>query len=100
MPRYSRGRRGELQKPKNRSFTSSRQLIHFLATASDQEWQPFQDTAHHFLTEQKKPVRRLKKTHLHKLITTQPFDLLKQVHDEFNSHHDPDRESLLGGGPC
>ena len=98
MPRYSKSHRGQIQKPKNRSFTSSRQLIHFLATASDDEWKPFQDTAGHFLRGKKTPTRRLKRTHLHTLTTTKPFDLLRHVHDEFDSHHDPDRESLLGGG--
>ena len=98
MPRYSKNHRGELQKPKNRSFTSSRQLIHFLATASEDEWLPFQHTAADFLRGKKKPTRRLKRTHLHTLTTTKPFDLLRHVHDEFDSHHDPDRESLLGGG--
>ena len=98
MPRYRRSHRGEFQKPKNRSFKDSKQLIHFLATATDEEWQPFGDTANHFLTGKKKPSRRLKRTHLHTLATHKPFDLLQQVHDEFNSHHDPDRESLLGGG--
>ena len=98
MPRYRRSHRGELQKPKNRSFTSSRQLIHFLATASEEEWQPFRDTASHFLSGEKTPTRRLRRTHLHTLAGSKPFDLLQTVHDEFESHHDPDRESLLGGG--
>ena len=97
MPRYTASKKGELQAKGNKSFTSPDELIHFLCSATDKEWKPFKQVAIDYLAGKHVPTRRLKKTKVHQVATLKPFDLVRHVHDEFDSHNGSE-ESQLGGG--
>ena len=98
MPRYIRSRDGEFQKHKRRSFMSPDHMIHFLSTAKDHEWEPFKTIATEYATNKRTPPRRLNLRHVNTVAQSHPRDLVPHVIDEFNSHVDPKRDSLLGGG--
>ena len=98
MPRYVRSRDGEFQKRKRRSFVSPDHLIHFLSSAKPHDWEPFKKIATEYATNKRTPPRQLNLEHVNTVARSKPRDLVKHVVDEFNSHIDPERDSLLGGG--
>jgi len=98
MPRYISSRDGEFQGRKKRSFVSPNHIIHFLSTARDQDWEPFKNIAIEYATNKRTPPKRLNLRHVNTVASSKPRDLVPHVINEFNSHVDPDRESLLGGG--
>lgn len=98
MPRYLSSRDGEFQKHKRRSFVSPDHLIHFLNSARQHEWEPFKSIAVEYATNKRTPPTRLNLKHVNTVARSKPRDLVKYVVDEFNSHIDPERDSLLGGG--
>ena len=98
MPRYLSSRDGEFQRYKRRSFATPDHLIHFLSSTTDDSWAPFKKIATEYATNKRTPPRRLKLSHVRQVATSHPRDLVSHVVEEFNSHVDPDRESLLGGG--
>ena len=73
-------------------------MLHFLHTATAEDWAPFKRIATEYATNKQTPSRRLKLSHVNEVATSDPRDLAKHVVDELNSHNDPERESLLGGG--
>ena len=66
-------------------------MIHFLSTASAEEFQPFRDMAHEYLKGNKKPSRRLKKRAVEQIAYDHPKKLIPHVVNEF-------QDSKLGGG--
>lgn len=98
MPRYVRSRDGEFQKQTRRSFISPNHMIHFLSSATDHEWEPFKKIATEYATNKRTPPRQLNLLHVNTVARAHPRDLVSHVIDEFNSHVDPERDSLLGGG--
>ena len=98
MPRYLSSRDGEFQRYKRRSFATPDHLIHFLSSTTDDSWAPFKKIATEYATNKRTPPRRLKLSHVRQVATSHPRDLVSHVVEEFNSHIDPERESLLGGG--
>ena len=98
MPLYSQSREGEFQQRHRRSFATPDHLIHFLSTAGRDDWAPFKKIAQEYATNKRTPLRRLDLAHINAVASSKPRDLVHHVVDEFNSHIDPERESLLGGG--
>lgn len=97
MPRYISSREGEFQGYKKRSFVSPEHMIHFLSTAHDDDWAPFKKIATEYATNKRTPPKRLNLRHVNTVASSKPRDLVPHVIDEFNSHVDPGRKSLLGG---
>ena len=97
MPIYRRSRRGEFQR-KTRNFEHPYQLLHFLSTATEDEFKPFQNLADDYLEGRRIPERVLRRSGLLKIAKSKPRDLIPHVVDELESHSQKDRESQLGGG--
>jgi len=97
MPTYSSSREGEFQSRK-RSFVSPDHMIHFLNTATDDSWSPFKRLATEYATNKRTPPKRLNLSHVHMVATQKPRELVQPIENEFNSHIDPERESLLADG--
>ena len=91
MPRYFRE-----EKPVVRNgFQSFEELTHFVTKAKPKEWEQFQSVAHRYLTGDIVPNRRLKKTSLHKILTSNAHHLLPELHHELQKHYD---QEDIGGG--
>ena len=73
-------------------------MLHFLHTATEEDWEPFKRLATEYATNKRKPPKRMNLEHLNTVATSKPRDLVPHVVNELNSHNDPERESLLGGG--
>ena len=73
-------------------------MLHFLATATDDEFTPFRNLAKDYLSGDRVPGRQLKRRSLERIVKEKPRQLISRVVDELQSYHDPDADSLLGGG--
>ena len=97
MPNYRRSQRGEFQR-RTRNFEHPYQLLHFLSTATEKEFKPFQNLADDYLEGRRIPPRVLRRSGLSQISQYTPRNLIPHVVDELESHSREDRESQLGGG--
>ena len=91
MPSYRRSKRGEFQR-RTRNFEHPYQLLHFLSTASEDEFKPFRNLADDYLAGRRVPPRKLFRSSLQRISKDTPRSLIPYVVDELEN------DSLLGGG--
>ena len=91
MPRYRKSQNKKLVR-KSRSFQNPYQIIHFLSSASQEEFKPFQDKAKDYLTGKSVPLAPLKKSSLHKIASMKPRDLMSHAVSSFQN------DKAVGGG--
>ena len=91
MPRYAKAKNKKLVR-KMKRFKHPYQIIHFLQTASDSQFKPFQELASDYVTGKQTPPTRLKRRALQKIATKGPKALVKDTVRSFQEN------DALGGG--
>ena len=83
MPTYRRSKNRKLVR-KSRKFTKPYQIVHFLATANEEEFKPFRDKAREYLSGQDSPPVPLQKEVLQRIATEHPKKLIPHAVSDFN----------------
>ena len=91
MPKYRRGK-GRFQR-KVRNFEHPYQMMYFLNTATEEQYEPFRKIAKSYLDGSRVPGRQLKRSSLEHIAYGDPKTLLPHVVNEFQAGG-----SELGGG--
>ena len=91
MPRYTKSKNKKLVR-KHKDFKHPYQVIHFLQTSSDKQFQPFRDQARDYLSGATVPPVKLQKRALQRIAILDPKELTKHAVRDFNG------DDALGGG--
>ena len=92
MPKYRRGKKGRLQRT-TKNFEHPYQMIHFLNTATPEQYKPFRDLAKTYLDGSNVPGRKLRVSALEQIAYGEPRKLVPHLVNEFE-----DGGEQLGGG--
>ena len=98
MPKYTKSRKGEMQRKKFKGFDSVAHMTQFLARCDKKTWHEYRKIAKDYLTGKKTPPRQLRKNVLRRILRNPPQRLVGHVEREHLKHRRNPKHSKLGGG--